>query len=106
MVISLSVISGFFPCGSYDGILGIDWLAAHSPIQVDWSAHWLAFQHKGALITLLGENAAQPICTLFSLYALTSATDTALSEIPPEVQLLLDKYASVFEAPSGLPPRR
>lgn len=24
-----------FPLGSYDGTLGLDWLAAHSPMQVD-----------------------------------------------------------------------
>lgn len=32
-----------FPLGSYNGILGLDWLAAHIPMQVDWAKHWLSF---------------------------------------------------------------
>lgn len=47
-----------FPLGSYDGILGFDWLVAHSPMQVDWADHRISFQLDGTLVTLLGQDAA------------------------------------------------
>jgi len=34
-----------FPLGNYDGILGLDWLASHSPMLVDWRNHWLSFAY-------------------------------------------------------------
>lgn len=40
--------------GNYDGILDLDWLASHSPMQIDWQQKWMAFQHKGSMITLQG----------------------------------------------------
>ena len=42
-----------FPLGSYNGILGLDWLATHSPMQVDWAEHWLSFDLNGITVTLL-----------------------------------------------------
>ena len=50
--------------GSYDGILGIDWLAAHSPMQVDWAAHLLSFELDNTTVTLLGEDVVPPLCAL------------------------------------------
>lgn len=47
-----------FPLGSYDGIVGIDWLSKHSPMLVDWEHHWLSFEHLGKEVTLLGTAAA------------------------------------------------
>ncbi|XP_048528005.1 uncharacterized protein LOC125507475 [Triticum urartu] len=35
------------PLGSYDVILGIDWLADHSPMKVHWLEKTMAFQHDG-----------------------------------------------------------
>lgn len=29
------------PLGSYDVILGMDWLACFSPMQVDWALKWM-----------------------------------------------------------------
>lgn len=29
------------PLGNYDGILGLDWLSSHSPMQVDWLQKWI-----------------------------------------------------------------
>jgi hypothetical protein len=38
----------------YDAILGFDWLQTFSPMQCDWVAKTLQFQHQGKLITLKG----------------------------------------------------
>lgn len=33
------------PMPSYDMILGMDWLASHSPMQTDWQHKWLQIPH-------------------------------------------------------------
>jgi len=43
------------PLAAYDGIVGMDWLATHSPQLIDWSQKWLAFQHQGSWICLQGQ---------------------------------------------------
>ena len=42
------------PLGSYDVILGYDWLKEHSPMQVDWSQQTMEFQHRGHSVHLTG----------------------------------------------------
>ena len=64
-----------FPLGSYDGILGLDWLASHSPMQVDWAAHWLSLQVQDTLVTLLGQDAVPQMFALVEVSALL-ATET------------------------------
>lgn len=93
----------FFPLGSYDGIIGLDWLFAHSPMLVDWENHWFSFQHQDTIVTLLGAAAIVPELALVELSSLLTTTD---APIPPEVQEILDQFKHVFAAPTGLPPRR
>ena len=40
--------------GSYDGVLGMDWLSQFSPMNCHWLHKTLSFQHKGELVTLQG----------------------------------------------------
>ncbi|CAN6284989.1 unnamed protein product [Urochloa humidicola] len=42
------------PLGSYDMILGMDWLEAHSPMWVHWRRKHLRFAHMGKRITIRG----------------------------------------------------
>lgn len=42
------------PLGCYDIILGIDWLAKHSPMQIHWAKKWLQFNLQGHTIQLQG----------------------------------------------------
>ena len=35
------------PLSCYDGILGMDWLAKHSPMTVDWEQQWMSFPLQG-----------------------------------------------------------
>lgn len=95
-----------FPLGSYEGILGLDWLAAHSPMQVDWSEHWLSFELNGAPVTLLGQDAAPQICSLIEVSYMMVSNTVTQPKIPSEIKELLSRFAPVFEAPKGLPPRR
>ena len=42
------------PLSSYDMILGLDWLEAHSPMEVHWGQKWIQLQHQGTTIHLVG----------------------------------------------------
>lgn len=91
--------------GSYDGIIGLDWLGKYSPMITHWDQGWIAIPKGGQLVVLQGEG---DLCT-HSLIELSLIREAAASEpqtIPPEVQALLEKFAHVFASPTGLPPRR
>ena len=45
------------PLNTYDGILGLDWLAQHSPMKIDWVEKWMSFSYEGSVVTLQGINA-------------------------------------------------
>lgn len=92
-----------FPLGSYDGIVGLDWLSNHSPMTIDWEYHWLSFVHEGKDVTLLGTAAMLPEITIVELCSLLS---TRSEPVDPAVQLVLDQFQQVFAAPTELPPRR
>lgn len=89
--------------GGYDGILGLDWLAKHSPMYIDWEQKWLSFQYKGVTATLQGD---LPEECAFTVMAIFQNVISEQKEQLPEIQALLDKYAVVFSPPTGLPPRR
>jgi hypothetical protein len=40
------------PLQCYDMILGMDWLAQHSPMEVDWNTKWMSFDYQGAKMLL------------------------------------------------------
>jgi hypothetical protein len=93
------------PLKSYDGIVGMDWLSSHSPQLIDWQQKWIAFQHKGAWVCLQGNPADTFACTVIELHVV-QADDSVKSVVPPEVQSILDKFASIFAEPEELPPHR
>lgn len=92
----------FIPLGSYDGILGLDWLIQLGPMQVDWGQKWMAFPYHGQQVLLQGVLPAELAYTIVEL-SVVRADSTPLQ---PEIQQLLAKFASVFADPTGLPPRR
>lgn len=91
------------PLGAYDGILGLDWLTKHSPMQVDWSQRWMSFYRQQELVTLHG---SLPDDCPITLVTIASLLPVNQPEVPPAMQSILDQYPSVFSAPVGLPPRR
>lgn len=54
------------PLGSYDVILGIYWLARHSPMKVHWLEKTTAFQHDGREVLLCGARADVTQCQMIS----------------------------------------
>lgn len=40
------------PMPSYDMILGMDWLASHSPMQIDWQHKWLQIPYEQSTVRL------------------------------------------------------
>ena len=88
---------------TYDGILGLDWLAQHSPMQVDWTQKWMSVQQSGRTVTLQGLLPADLALTVISLFFIQCS---ATSLVCPEMQAVLDKFPTVFQSPTGLPRRR
>lgn len=93
----------FLSLGVYDGILGVDWLSLHSPMQVDWSKKWMSFMHPRELVVLQG---LLPHDTTFAVVSLSTFISQDFEPVPAEVQKVLDQFEVVFSAPTGLPPRR
>jgi hypothetical protein len=42
------------PLSFYDMILGLDWLEAHSPMEIHWAQKWIQFNHQGTSVQLVG----------------------------------------------------
>ncbi|XP_062187935.1 uncharacterized protein LOC133891241 [Phragmites australis] len=111
-----------FPLQCYDIILGMDWLERHSPMNIDWVAKWISFNHKGTDIKLQGISASSLHChsiddhTLLKLernddiwcvVQLYSVLSIAVQEeLSAEIRTLVEKFAEIFEEPTGLPPKR
>jgi hypothetical protein len=91
--------------GSYDGIIGLDWLSKYSPMVTHWEQGWIAIQHEGRQVVLQGDSVAYWTHALIELNMVSEA-DKTVPVVPPGVQLLLDQFASVFAPPVGLPPHR
>ena len=75
-------------------------------MQVDWAEQWLSFDLNGITVTLLGEDATPSFLAMIELSSLLSYKGIEQTELPVEIKEILNTYATVFEAPSGLPPRR
>jgi hypothetical protein len=89
--------------GSYDGIIGLDWLGKYSPMITHWDKGWIVEPKDDQLVVLQGEGSQFCINALVELNLMS---ELAPITIPPQVQAILDKFASVFATPTGLPPRR
>lgn len=94
------------PLNSYDGIIGHDWLAKHSPMLTHWSQHWLAFEREGQLVVLHGEEAPQITHDMIELHVVQVAEQEPEQQHNSEIQSLLDHFSEVFATPTGLPPTR
>lgn len=110
--------------GTYDAILGMDWLEVHSPMAVDWKKKTLVLSTSSRPIFLQGHGSASTCSTinsaqLLALYhagALSHAvqlclvqedtTDTDQSPIPDCIQQVLLEFKDLFQEPKGLPPWR
>jgi hypothetical protein len=48
------------PLANFDVIVGMDWLEAHSPMQLDWRQKWLSIPHEGQVHVLQGVASSVP----------------------------------------------
>lgn len=103
--------------GSYDMILGMDWLMDHSPMQVDWIQKTLTITWRQQSVTLQGILSEMEQCVCISAQQFQELKDRqaishliqlcAVSEsVPTEIQQVLSNFAHVFDEPSSLPPSR
>jgi hypothetical protein len=91
---------------TYDGIVGLDWLAKHSPMVTHWAQQWLAFPMGNELIVLHGDTVLENSQAVIELHLIQPLLMAVQQEQCPQLTALLDEFASVFEEPSGLPPVR
>lgn len=95
------------PLSSYDMIVGMDWLEAHSPMKVHWKHRWLAIPYNGTTVYLSDKQPEAPVGTVIQVCSLeVSVAETVIVSIPPEIQNLIEDFATLFEVPSDLSPLR
>lgn len=107
----------------YDAILGYDWLKSYSPMQCDWQAKTIQFQHRNKEVILKGIQpkpldlniiSAKQVYTTQGndIWAFVIIQPTVDATTPQprgctnedDIQLLLHQYADIFQQPTGLPP--
>jgi hypothetical protein len=95
----------FLPLRGCDMVVGMDWLQTFSPMRVDWVQQWLAIPYQGQEFILYGHTHPIPECTVVELLLVSDDTSVRpSSQLPDQIQALLEQYASIFEDPQGLPP--
>jgi len=112
------------PLGSYDIILGYDWLTQHSPTKVHWSDQTMSFERAGKKVNLKGVRPDVTKCSQVSheqmqfllqnsrvsrVVQLCLMKPDRLAEestLPGQAVDLLEKYQILFEEPTELPPPR
>jgi hypothetical protein len=95
------------PLIHFDMILGMDWLEQFSPMHVHWKHKWIQFQYGESEITLQGlfHSSSEPILTQIYFVA-TNHTAPELTDLPEDLQHLIQQYKHLFEPPVGLPSPR
>jgi hypothetical protein len=95
------------PLGSFDIILGMDWLEAFSPMRVSWKDKWMSIPYGSGFRFLKGMASIDSDSSLLQLFSISSVeSSTSVPPVPPPVQELLDEFSSLFAEPTTLPPRR
>jgi hypothetical protein len=115
-----------FPLGSYDMILGDDWLCDRSPMWVHWCRRIICFTHQKSRVTLHGVQDTWTSCkpiTNNKLHGLmhrggishlvqvqlphvTAVAKTETVPLHSSVQMLIQEFDHLFQKPSALPPSR
>jgi hypothetical protein len=94
------------PLGHFDFILGMDWLEVFSPMKVHWKHKWLALPYQGATAILQGITLAIPEEIIVHICSIVDPTPLPADSVRPEVAVILEEFAMVFQPLSQLPPER
>ena len=104
---SFNVNLKLLPLTHFDIILGIDWLEQYSPMQVHWKFKWIQFQYGDSQVQLQGllppstESLLMQVC-----FVVIDSTQPELSELPEDLQSIIQQYQHLFDPPVGVPPPR
>lgn len=108
---------------AYDGVLGMDWLAAHSPMNYHWLEKTIKFDVDGKQVHLQGVRPSDlpPISELdaYELHRMEVSNDIGTAalvtvappgtapdkQVPPNIQKVLSEFDDVFAEAAALPPR-
>lgn len=92
---------------SYDMIVGMDWLAMHSPMRIHWLQNWMVISYHNSSALLHGLSA---VLLPGSVVEVTVVDQVIPSfeelPLPPLLVSLLTEFAEIFAPPVGLPPSR
>jgi len=109
------------PLTCYDAILGMEWLEAYSPMQIQWKEKWLSFSHQNSTIRLHGVQDAvvdvnaitvhqliamekqDLVWGIVELYSIEQRAEPVAQALHPEIQELVTQFADLFDEPSGTP---
>lgn len=99
------------PLSSYNMIVGMDWLEAFSPMKVHWRDKWMSIAYGNGNVLLQGHSSDGGQPAVFHIFQISAPVDTpktedVSSEVPPQVQALLDEFSYLFTEPSALHPGR
>ncbi|CAN6305637.1 unnamed protein product [Urochloa humidicola] len=106
--------------GSYDAILGYDWLKLHSPMICHWADHTVTFRDQGKNVKLHGiKPSPMALSTLSTkglvklqksndvwVMALVNFVEPIPTEVSSDLEALLTEFEDVFSKPTTLPPKR
>jgi hypothetical protein len=102
---AFSVDCYLIPLDCYDMVLGVSWLRSLGPILWDFNNLCMAFTYQGCRV--LWRGVGSPASALPSPGRLHAARGfSAKGTEPALLECLLESYADVFSAPTGLPPAR
>jgi hypothetical protein len=110
------------PIQGYDLILGLDWLAQFGPMVVDWNSKWVQFEMGGKTVKLQVQkeiveislceavNVSKEILAVSLWWPKFGCVAEDLHipslQAPAALQPRLNRFASVFESITALPPAR
>jgi hypothetical protein len=107
--VSFSSTLKVLPLPTYDLIIGMYWLEAHSPMWIHWSHKWLCIPLRNSTVMLRGIQASVVQTSLIQVCSLQDLSDkeqSILKGLPDDIQRLLHKYSTVFDVPQGMSPVR
>jgi len=77
-------------------------------MQIHWEHKWLAIPYNGSWTVLQGLDAVSPDSVYLQLFSAEDLESASVSPepLPPQIQHLVDSFATLFEPPTTLPPSR